>query len=121
MIEQIRGPAIVPRGSQMVNFFNRFFGPKGPPLHELLADGAIIIDVRSVGEFRRGHAKGSRNIPLSAISSKVNGLKKKDQVIITCCASGMRSGKAAKMLRQAGLDAHNGGAWQTVEKARRSN
>jgi len=30
----------------------------------------------------------------------------------------MRSGKAAKMLRQAGLEAHNGGAWQTVEKAR---
>jgi len=31
--------------------------------------------------------------------------------------SGMRSGRAVKILRKAGIEAHNGGSWQSVEKA----
>jgi phage shock protein E len=102
----------------MRNLLKRFFAPKGPSLAELLADGAVVIDVRTPQEYRGGHVEGSRNIPLSSLSSKVASLKKQKKTIITCCASGMRSGKAAKMLRQAGLDAHNGGAWQAVDRAR---
>jgi phage shock protein E len=102
----------------MLNLLKRFFAPKGPSLAELLADGAVVIDVRTPQEYRGGHVAGSRNIPLSSLSSKVTSLKKQKKAIVTCCASGMRSGKAAKMLRQAGLDAHNGGAWQAVERAR---
>ncbi len=102
----------------MLNLLKRFFAPKGPSLAELLADGAVVIDVRTPQEYRGGHVEGSRNIPLSSLSSKVASLKKQKKTIITCCASGMRSGKAAKRLRQAGLDAHNGGAWQKVERAR---
>ncbi len=101
----------------MRNLLKRFFAPKGPSLAELLADGAMVVDVRTPQEYRGGHVEGSRNIPLSSLSSKVASLKKQKKTIITCCASGMRSGKAAKMLRQSGLDAHNGGAWQAVERA----
>lgn len=103
----------------MLNLLKRFFAPKGPSLAELLADGALVVDVRTPQEYRSGHVKGSRNIPLSSLSSKVASLKKQKMPIITCCASGMRSNKAAKVLRQAGLNAHNGGAWQTVERARK--
>lgn len=45
-------------------------------------------------------------------------LRKQNKIIITCCASGMRSGRAATILNKAGLEAYNGGAWSTVEKAR---
>jgi phage shock protein E len=103
----------------MLNLLKRFFAPKGPSLAELLADGAMVVDVRTPQEYRGGHVEGSRNIPLSSLSSKVTSLKKQKKTIITCCASGMRSNKAAKVLRQAGLNAHNGGAWQTVERARK--
>jgi rhodanese-related sulfurtransferase len=37
--------------------------------------------------------------------------------VILCCASGMRSGRATKILRSEDLDAHNGGSWQTVASA----
>lgn len=104
----------------MFNFLSRFFGGKGPSLSHLLRDGAVVIDVRTPGEFQRGHIEGSRNIPLQSLSSKLSSLKKQKKVIITCCASGMRSGKAAKILRQSGMEAHNGGSWQAVAKASQS-
>lgn len=88
------------------------FGPK-VDLAELKKNGAIIIDVRNPGEFKSGHIKGSKNIPLQEIRSKMKGLKK-DQVIITCCASGMRSGSAKSILNSAGFEAHNGGGWSSL-------
>ena len=95
------------------------FGYGKPSIRELLKDGAIIVDVRTSGEYRSGYVKGSRNIPLQSLSSKIKKLKKKNKVIITCCASGMRSGKAARVLRQSGLEAYNGGSWQAVERIRK--
>jgi rhodanese-related sulfurtransferase len=101
----------------MFSFFKRFFSSK-PDIAQLLNDGAMVIDVRTQSEYQRGHGKNTRNIPLNSIKGKLTSLKKQKKVIITCCASGMRSGKAAKMLRNAGLDAHNGGPWQSVERHR---
>ena len=102
----------------MFGWLKKLLGPSGPSTADLLAKGAIIIDVRTQGEYRNGHGKESRNIPLASIQAKTASLKKQKKTIVTCCASGMRSGKAAKLLRQAGLEAHNGGSWQAVEKAR---
>lgn len=102
----------------MFGWLKKLFGSSGPSTGDLLAQGALIVDVRSQGEYRNGHGKESQNIPLASIQAKAASLKKQKKPIITCCASGMRSGKAAKLLRQAGLEAHNGGAWQTVENAR---
>ena len=101
----------------MLSFFKRFFSSK-PDIAQLLTEGALVIDVRTQGEYQRGHGENARNIPLNALQSKVASLKKQKKVIITCCASGMRSGKASKILRKAGLDAHNGGPWQNVERHR---
>jgi phage shock protein E len=45
------------------------------------------------------------------------GLKKlkKDQAIITCCASGMRSSSAKSILKSNGFEAHNGGGWTSLQ------
>ncbi|MEY3245808.1 MAG: hypothetical protein RL253_965, partial [Bacteroidota bacterium] len=80
----------------------------------LVKNGALIIDVRTPGEFNSGHIKGSINIPLDDIRNKTEELKKKNKVIITCCRSGNRSGMAKSMLESAGIECHNGGAWNVL-------
>lgn len=79
---------------------------------ELVNNGAIIIDVRTKGEYNTGAIPGSLNIPLNAISGNVKQLNDKNKTIITCCASGMRSGSAKAILKSKGFqNVHNGGGW----------
>lgn len=92
------------------------FGPK-PDLGDLISKGATIIDVRTKGEYVRGHVKSSQNIPLDQLPGKLSIFKSKDQVIITCCASGMRSSSAKSMLKNAGFtNVHNGGPWSQLDQ-----
>lgn len=99
----------------MINFFKKLFG-SGVDLSEIIAEGALVVDVRTPEEFNRGHAKGSINIPLHEIGPRSKSLKKKQIPVITCCASGRRSGMAAKRLKAEGIQAYNGGAWQRVQR-----
>lgn len=83
---------------------------------QLIKDGAVILDVRTTGEYAGGHIKGSVNIPVDQLKTKMASLKK-DKVIITCCASGMRSGAAKGVLKAAGFaEVHNGGSWVSLKK-----
>ena len=91
-------------------------GPK-VDIGELISNGAMIIDVRSRSEYSSGHVKGSVNIPLDQLANNLNRLKSKNQSIITCCASGMRSGSAKSFLKSQGYTSvHNGGSWQNVAR-----
>lgn len=89
-------------------------GPK-VDLGEVIANGAVIVDVRTTGEYAGGHLKNSINIPLQALQSQMSKLKK-DKPIITCCASGMRSGSARAMLQSQGYTVYNGGSWLNLRK-----
>jgi phage shock protein E len=82
----------------------------------LIANGAKIVDVRTAAEFKGGHVKGAVNIPLDRIQGEVAKLKKEGKPIILCCASGMRSGNATSILQAAGIDAHNGGSWSSLNR-----
>ena len=81
----------------------------------LLDNGALIIVVRTLDEYRGGHIKESVNIPLNIISKKANELKRKNKPIVVCCRSGARSGMAADQLRKAGVEVENGGSWGSVQ------
>lgn len=82
---------------------------------QLVKDGAIILDVRSKGEYAGGHIKGSINISVDALSNNLSKLKK-DKPIITCCASGMRSASAKRILKSNGFtEVHNGGSWMSLQ------
>lgn len=82
----------------------------------LLAGGAQIIDVRTAGEYRDGHIRGSVNIPLDQLQKNLSKIKK-DRPVITCCASGMRSGSAKSFLLSNGFtEVYNGGAWNALEQ-----
>jgi len=98
----------------MINFIKNLFGP-GTDFKVLKDQGTVIIDVRTAGEFQRGHIKGAINIPVDSIRSKINDIKKKGKPVITCCASGMRSGTATSILKQAGVEAYNGGSWISLQ------
>lgn len=98
-----------------MGILSRLFGPK-VDLGQLLNEGAMVIDVRTSGEFQNGSLPGSKNMPLAGIASATKNLSK-DTTIIAVCASGMRSGAARRLLKSNGFTAvHNGGSWTSLFK-----
>jgi len=70
---------------------------------QYLAEGALIIDVRSPEEFRGGHVPYAVNIPLGDLNQKVPVLVKgKSRVLLVHCLSGGRSGIAKHQLKRMG-------------------
>lgn len=82
---------------------------------DLLDRGAVIIDVRTPGEFSSDHVKGSKNIPLQSIRGEVDKIRKMNKPVVVCCASGMRSAQAASILNKAGIETVNAGSWTKVQ------
>ncbi len=96
----------------MFEAIKRFFQKEKVDYSQLVKDGAIILDVRSPGEYSSGHIKGSKNIPLPEFGNKVKQYTDKDKVYITCCASGMRSASARSIMKRTGYtNVYNGGGW----------
>ncbi len=79
-------------------------------LPALLQEGAVVVDVRSPGEFASGSRPGSVNIPLDQLNARWKELDPKRPIIL-CCASGTRSGMAAALLKKHGLRVMNAGPW----------
>lgn len=98
----------------MLGILKSLFGGTQTDYAQLVADGAQIIDVRTPAEYAGGHIKGSKNIPLNELQSKMKQIKK-DKPVITCCASGMRSSSAKGILRSNGYtEVYNGGGWASL-------
>jgi rhodanese-related sulfurtransferase len=100
----------------MLQFLKKLFSSSEPvDFKELLVQGAQIIDVRTPGEFKSGHIKKAKNIPLQDLSKKLDSLNK-HKTYILCCASGARSGSARRMMASAGFEnVHNGGGWMQLQ------
>ncbi|MEI8289129.1 MAG: rhodanese-like domain-containing protein [Verrucomicrobiota bacterium] len=83
-----------------------------------LKNGALVIDVRSPGEFSSGHLTNAINIPLDEITSVLpQRVKDKSQVLLLHCQSGMRSGMAQKKLISLGYtNTFNLGSYSRAEK-----
>ena len=70
---------------------------------EHLKQGALVIDVRSSGEFRSGHLPQAVNIPLGELETALPlQVKDKNQMLLLHCQSGMRSAVAVKRLKGMG-------------------
>ena len=86
-----------------------------PDYSELMTQGAVIIDVRTKSEYQQGHIRNSQNIPLNNLSGNFSKLNK-EKIIITCCASGMRSAQAKSILKSNGFkEVYNGGGWMSLQ------
>jgi len=101
----------------MINIVKNIFGiGHKTDYAQLVKDGAIVLDVRSKGEYDGGHIKGSMNISLDKLGNNLDKLKDKNKVIITCCASGMRSASAKRLLQSRGyIQVYNGGGWASLQ------
>ena len=72
--------------------------------NELMNDGAILIDVRTVAEYNEGHLDKSINLTVDTLSTTVENLvKDKNTKIIVYCRSGNRSATAADTLINLGF------------------
>ena len=72
-------------------------------VRELVEGNNIIIDVREVYEYERGHIKGATNIPLSELRSRVNEIPK-DKPVYLHCRTGQRSYNATLALQNLGFE-----------------
>lgn len=83
-------------------------------LENIIAKGALIIDVRTPEEYEQGRIEGSLNIPLDEIGKAMTWLQK-DVPTVVVCASGSRSAHAVMVLKANGFEkVYNGGAWDSL-------
>jgi len=99
-----------------MGLFSFLFGNKNNKIKDFAKRGAIIVDVRSKAEYASGAIPGSKHIDLKDIPNQANSIKNWNLPIITCCLSGGRSGRAAKILKQHHIEVINGGGWQSLYK-----
>lgn len=70
----------------------------------LFNNDALMIDVRTEGEYKSGFIGDAMNLPTASFKSKIASLEKyKDKEIVVYCQSGMRSGGAASNLVKEGF------------------
>jgi len=73
---------------------------------KLVADGALLLDVREDHEWVAGHAPEATHLPMSRIGASVSQLPT-DRLIVCVCHVGARSAAVAEALTNAGYNAAN--------------
>ncbi|WP_127572641.1 FAD-dependent oxidoreductase [Georgenia faecalis] len=82
---------------------------------------SLVLDVRSRGEYERGHVEPSLNIPHTELRERLDEVREAagERPVSLLCASGVRSHIATRVLLAAGVDARNlSGGWLTLVAAR---
>ena len=67
---------------------------------------AVLLDVRTVDEFSRGHMDGFKNIPVDELRERINEVEKGKPVYLIC-QSGLRSYIASRILEGNGYETYN--------------
>jgi phage shock protein E len=85
---------------------------------EYLQADAMVVDVRTPGEFASAHLPQAVNIPLQSLESGIRQqVPDKSKVILLHCQSGSRSGAAQRRLRQLGYtNAFNIGSYHQAQR-----
>ncbi|MCG6968033.1 MAG: rhodanese-like domain-containing protein [Chromatiaceae bacterium] len=66
---------------------------------------AVVLDVRSMAEFKDGHIVNAINVPLNGLGNNLKQLEKhRNRPIVAVCRSGSRSGAACSLLRKHGFE-----------------
>lgn len=72
----------------------------------LVADGALVVDVRRAVEWNRTHIPDAVHMPLEVLPERCLELPE-DRLLITFCTGGIRSAGAANLLVENGFEAVN--------------
>ena len=71
-------------------------------------DDALIIDLRTVADYKGGHIKGAKNSPLNDFAKDVETYSNdKDKQVLVYCNSGNTATRAIKLLKNAGFEKIN--------------
>lgn len=73
-------------------------------VEQSIKDGSRLIDVRTVDEYKEGHAYRAINWPLKDIQDGKYPDVSKDKVIFVYCRSGVRAQQAKELLEKAGYN-----------------
>lgn len=86
--------------------------------HDLLRQGALIVDVRTPSEFAAGHIPRAINLPVGQIETTLPPrAADKNQPILLHCQSGTRSALAKRKLNAMGYaNAYNLGSYTRAER-----
>ena len=67
-------------------------------------ESTLLLDVRTVGEYRTGHILRARHVPLAELESRVGEFKKhRDHSVVVYCRSGNRAASAGRILKKNGF------------------
>lgn len=90
--------------------FKGLFGRANVSVDEataLVANGdAVLIDVRTPREWKKGHAPDARHISLASLDQQMARIPN-DRTVLAICQTGSRSARAVASLRRAGYEAQN--------------
>jgi len=83
-----------------------------------LAQGALVVDVRTNPEFQAGHLPQAIHIPLDEIETLTGRrVQDKNQMLLLHCQSGMRSATARRRLIRMGYaHVYNLGSYHRAER-----
>ena len=70
--------------------------------HQRVAQGAVLLDVRTPDEYRQGHPPAVRNIPLQELPQRLAEVGPPGTPVVVYCQAGGRSTRAADFLRANG-------------------
>lgn len=70
---------------------------------QLVAEGAVLLDVRTPDEFKQGHPEPALNIPVQELPQRLAEVGPPGTRVVVYCAAGGRSAVAADLLRRAGF------------------
>ncbi len=93
--------------------YTRFFSgvPNLAPFAatQLLNDGeAVFVDVREEKEYKAGHIKGARNIPVNQLDKHIHEIEKyKETDMVVYCDNGMRASRMNGKLKKQGFQKLN--------------
>ena len=67
-------------------------------------ESGVVVDIRPIADFNKGHIHGAINIPLSKIKDSTKELEKyKNTPIIMVCTNGISVAGACSTLQKAGM------------------
>jgi phage shock protein E len=87
---------------------------------QLIASGAVVIDVRTADEYGDGHLPNATNIPVQDVPARMSEIDKlvggdKSKPVVVYCAAGGRAAKAKAALDAAGYThVVNGGGYDDL-------
>lgn len=94
-----------------------------PEWADAVRNGALLIDVRSQGEWDQGHVDGARLLPVDQLDARIAEVEQwaggdKSKPVVVYCRSGARAARARTMLQKAGFTrVETAGGYDTVRAA----